>query len=89
MEKEDDLATMIVSTTDAWYDAKHPIQTSDEIRMINSLAITECPFCHGHHFHKDGFNKFRIQMYQCNDCKKKFNPLTNTTFDSHKIPISQ
>lgn len=89
MEKHDELDTMIVNTTNAWYDAKHPVQTIDEIKMINSLAIEECPFCHRRHFHRDGFNKFRIQMYQCNDCKRKFNPLTNTIFDSHKIPISQ
>ena len=89
MEKQDELDTMIVNTANAWYDAKHPAQTIDEIKMINSLAVEECPFCHCRHFHKDGFNKFRIQMYQCNGCKRKFNPLTNTMFDSHKIPISQ
>ena len=89
MEKQDELDTMIVNTANAWYDAKHPAQTIDEIKMINSLAVEECPFCHCRHFHKDGFNKFRIQMYQCNGCKRKFNPLTNTIFDSHKIPISQ
>ena len=89
MEKHDELDTMIVNTTNAWYDAKHPVQTIDEIRMINSLAIEECPFCHRRHFHRDGFNKSGIQMYQCNGCKRKFNPLTDTIFDSHKIPISQ
>ena len=47
---------MIVRTTDAWYDAKHPVQTIDEIKMINSPVIEECPFCHCSHFHKDGFN---------------------------------
>lgn len=89
MEKLDESDTMIVSTTNAWYDTKHPIQTIDEIKMINSLAIEEFPFCHRRHFHKDGFNKFRIQIYQCNECKRKFNPLTDTIFDLHKKPISQ
>ena len=31
MEKEDESDTMIVSTTNDWYDAKHPVQTIDEI----------------------------------------------------------
>ena len=56
---------MIVRTTNAWYDAKHPFQTIDEIKMINSLAIEECPFCHCRPFHKDGFSKFRSQDW-CN-----------------------
>ena len=61
IEKQDESDTMIVSTTNDWYDAKHPVQTIDEIKMINSLAIEECPFCHRRHFHKAGFNKFKIQ----------------------------
>ena len=89
MEKHDELDTMIVNTTNAWYDAKHPVQTIDEIRMINSLAVEGCPFCHRRHFHRDGFSKSGIQMYRCNGCKRKFNPLTDTIFDSHKIPVSQ
>ena len=39
MEKQDELDTMIVRTTNAWYDAKHPVKTIDEIKMINSPAI--------------------------------------------------
>lgn len=61
MEKQDELDTMIVGMANDWYDAKHPIQTIDEIEMINSLVIEECPFYHCRHFHKDGFNKFKIQ----------------------------
>lgn len=61
MEKQDELDTMIVSMANDWYDAKHSIQTIDEIEMINSPVIEECPFCHCRHFHKDGFNKFKIQ----------------------------
>ena len=29
------------------------------------------------------------QKYKCSECVKGFTPLTNTIFDSHKIPISE
>ena len=33
---------MIASAANAWYDAKHPVQTIDEIKMINGLTVEEC-----------------------------------------------
>ena len=39
MEKQDGLDTMIVGKANAWYDAKHPVQTIGEIKMINGLVI--------------------------------------------------
>ena len=88
---DDPMSRMIYGTTDSWYDAKHPVQDVDEKKMINSIGIKRCPYCHGTHFRKKGFDRNGIQRYICLEpgCGKSFNPLTRTVFDSHKIPISQ
>ena len=36
---------LISSTIREWYDAKHPITSIDEIALINSLVIKQCPYC--------------------------------------------
>jgi len=86
---DDDLSRMLLHTTESWYEAKHPAQETDERNLINGLKPAECPFCHGTRFHKDGFNRNGIQRYVCVGCGRKFNPLTGTVFDSHKIPIAE
>ena len=80
---------MILDTTDEWHEAKHPKASLDEIALINSLAVTNCPYCHSGMIKKNGKRKDGIQRFLCNDCKRKFNPLTGTLFDSRKIPISE
>lgn len=80
---------MILDTTEEWYGAKHPRTSFDEVLLINSLPVTNCPFCHSVRIKRDGKRKDGIQKFQCNDCERKFNPLTGTIFDSRKIPISE
>ena len=80
--------TLIESTALEWYEAKHRKQSLEEIAFINSIKIYSCPYCDGPVM-KNGHRKDGLQTYKCNNCGRKSNPLTNTIFDSHKIPISE
>lgn len=88
-EKKTISQKLIEETVVEWYDAKHRKVSLSEIQYINSIQLDYCPICGSKHFHKDGKRKDGINRYRCNDCKKIFNPLTNTIFDSRKIPISE
>lgn len=80
---------LIESTALEWYEAKHRKASLEEINFINSIKITSCPYCNGT-INKNGHRKLDgLQIYKCRDCLRKFNPLTGTIFDSHKIPISE
>lgn len=72
-----------------WYDAKHPKASLDEVAFINSIPIERCPFCGSVTIVKNGHRKDGIQRYLCKECNTRFTPLTNTIFDSRKIPISE
>ena len=80
--------SLIESTALEWYEAKHRKQSIEEIAFINSIKIFSCPYCDGP-IMKNGHRKDGLQIYKCSSCKRKSNPLTNTIFDSHKIPISE
>ena len=79
---------LISSTVHEWYDAKHRITSDEEIKLINSIKVDRCPYCHSLSIIRNGF-KDKIQRYYCKDCHHYFNPLTNTIFDDKKIPISE
>lgn len=83
------LSSLLLNTTEEWYKEKHRRFSVDEIKLINSLAISSCPFCGSNSFKKDGKRKDGTQTFKCNDCGRKFNPLTGTVFDSRKIPLSE
>ena len=74
-----------------WYLEKHQKAGPSEIGFINSIEIEFCPHCGSVSFRKYGKRGDGIQTYQCLDpeCKKRFNPLTNTIFDSRKIPLTE
>ena len=80
--------TLIESTALEWYEAKHRKQSLEEIEFVNSIKIYSCPYCDGP-IMKNGHRKDGLQTYRCSNCERKFNSLTNTIFDSHKIPISE
>lgn len=80
--------SLIESTALEWYEAKHRKQSLEEIAFINSIKVHSCPYCGGP-VNKNGHRKDGLQRYICRDCKRKSNPLTNTIFDSHKIPVSE
>jgi transposase-like protein len=80
---------MMVSTLAEWYDAKHREASNDEISFINSLEADCCPYCGSRSIRKDGLKKSGLRCYECAWCGRKFTPITNTIFDSRKIPLSE
>ena len=74
-----------------WYIEKHPKAGPSEIGFINSIPIDRCPHCGSPRIRKCGRRKDGIQTFQClgSGCGKRFNPLTNTIFDSRKIPLTE
>lgn len=80
---------LISYTIHEWYEAKHRLTSNEEIRMINNLSKTSCPYCGSDKIIKNGFYKNGMQRFRCNACCKRFSLLTNTIFESKKIPISE
>ena len=74
-----------------WYIEKHPKAGPSEIGFINSIPIEGCPRCGCPRVRRFGRRKDGIQTYEClgPGCGKRFNPLTNTVFDSRKIPLTE
>lgn len=74
-----------------WYVEKHPKAGPAEIGFVNSIPVEGCPRCGCPRIRKCGRRKDGIQTYECLDpgCRKRFNPLTNTIFDSRKIPLTE
>ena len=85
----DKSSPLMISTLSEWYDAKHRKVSCEEIAYINSLAITSCPYCGSSAIRRDGFKKSGLRCYECSSCGRKFSPVTNTIFDSRKIPFSE
>jgi len=80
---------LISRTIKEWYDEKHRKTSQEEISYINSLKINGCRYCDSPEFSKCGHNSLGIQRYICKSCSRKFLSLTNTIFDSKKIPLSE
>ena len=74
-----------------WYLEKHPAACPSEIGFINSIPIERCPRCGCPSIRKYGKRGDGIQTCQCLDggCGRRLNPLTNTVFDSRKIPLTE
>lgn len=87
-------ATPLQKAIDTWnqdnYDRRHPkALDQSECDWINSIPVDECRHCHSSKIFSRGKTATGIRRYQCKDCGKTFTPITNTIFDSRKIPISQ
>ncbi len=79
----------VESTVLEWYEAKHRILSNQELAFINNVEIETCPFCGSKRFSKNGHTQDGLQRFKCRSCKRRFNILTGTIFDSKKIPISE
>lgn len=86
---DDRIGGLMDSAISGWYRAKHPYTSGEEVELINSVSISRCPYCRSRLFRKYGKRRDGIQTYKCNECQRRFNPLTGTLFDSRKIPISE
>ena len=80
---------MVDSTLREWFAEKHRALTPEEASMLNSVEIRGRPHCGSARFVRDGRRADGVQKYLCRSCGKRFNPLTGTVLDSHKIPISE
>ena len=87
--ERDEGEKLVESTIIEWYLAKHRRQSKEEIDFINSSHPKSCPYCGCEHISKNGYASDGMQRFTCCRCKRRFNPLTGTIFDSRKIPISE
>jgi len=72
------------------YSHRHPIlDDMGEADFLNSYEVTKCRYCGSDLIRKEGYSDSGIQRYRCKECGKRFNILTNTVFDSHKLSISE
>lgn len=89
-KKEDltEIEKLLLSTNEEWYIAKHA-SNINEIKFLNNIKIDRCRKCGSSNIVKNGFYNSKLQKFHCKDCGKNFSPITNTIFDSRKIPISE
>lgn len=61
-------------------------QTVRELRWPNGV---QCPSCESRHVIKRGFDDTEParQRYECHDCDKRFDDLTDTIFAGHHQPL--
>ena len=62
-------------------------QTVRELRWPNGV---QCPSCESRHVIKRGFDDTEParQRYECHDCDKRFDDLTDTIFAGHHQPLN-
>ena len=80
---------MIDATISEWFEQKHRRPSAEEIAMVNSIHVAACPYCGSPDFVKDGKRPDGVQRFLCGACGKRFNPMSETVFDSKKIPMSE
>ncbi|MGE4585214.1 MAG: hypothetical protein AB7C91_11245 [Sphaerochaeta sp.] len=84
------LQALIDNCTGRDYDHRHPeIEEISEQDFFNSIDLKSCRYCGSTRIVKDGRAKNKTIRYKCKDCGKRFTAITNTIFDSHKLPISE
>ena len=88
-KKKDKDELLIEATALEWYDQKHRRPSPEEMEFVNSIPIGSCPHCGMGIIARNGKGPSGIQRYVCRCCGRFFTPLTNTIFDSRKIPISE
>lgn len=60
---------LMISTISEWYDSKHGEPSQKEVKFINHIKISDCPYCGSKEIIKDGFSKttyasFSISPYK-------------------------
>ena len=72
------------------YDHRHPaILDSGEAAFLNTYELATCRLCGSESIVKDGFSETGIRRYRCKKCGRRFTVITNTIFDSRKLPVSE
>ena len=89
-EQKTPIQQFLTDQYESRYKERHPaIKETGEERIINSVALFNCPYCTSKAFRKFGKTGNGVQRYRCNDCCRTFTPITGTIFDNHKIAISE
>ena len=84
------LQAFIDSCTERDYSHRHPaLRARGEAEWLNAHEVTACRFCGSGRITKEGCSDNGIRRYGCKDCGRRFNILTNTIFDNHRLPISE
>ena len=84
------LQSFIDECTQKNYHKRHPKPTATgEAELLNSLDVDECRRCGSSDIQRFGYTPNGIQRYKCKECMRTFTVLTNTIFDSHKIPLTE
>jgi transposase-like protein/DNA-directed RNA polymerase subunit RPC12/RpoP len=72
------------------YRKRHPKPTeTGEAELLNSFDVNECRRCGSSEIRKFGYTPNGIRRYRCKECGRTFTVLTDTIFDSHKIPLTE
>lgn len=84
------LESFIDKATGEDYSHRHTsLKESGEAIFLNSIDARFCRHCGSSDFVRNGTTSYGLYRYKCKSCGKGFTLLTNTIFDSHKLPISQ
>ena len=65
------------------------IDEMGEVGFLNSKEPLACPYCGSFSIIKQGFGENHMRRYGCKKCGRRFNILTNTIFENHKLSISE
>lgn len=90
-DKEDlsSLESFIKEEYHQHYKNHHQEIPEHEIKLLNSVEITECRHCGSKEIIRKGYNRNGVRRYKCTVCGKYFGPTTGTIFEDHKIPITE
>lgn len=84
------LESFIDLCTERDYEHRHPsVIETGEAEFLNSYELSSCRFCGSSLITKEGYSSTGVRRYKCKSCGKRFTILTNTIFDSRKLPISE
>ncbi|MDA3821184.1 MAG: hypothetical protein PF450_01040 [Bacteroidales bacterium] len=90
VENATTLQSFIDECTQNNYHKKHPKPTeTGEAELLISFDIAECRRCGSSKIQKFGYTPNGIRRYRCKECGRTFTVLTDTIFDSHKIPLTE
>ena len=65
------------------------ISETAEVDLVNAIEPQDCHHCGSSNFMRYGKDRNGIRCYKCKDCGRKFNVLTGTIFQNHKISITE
>ena len=65
------------------------VQCYETVRKLRWLNGIECPSCESNHIIKRGFDDSEqaCQRYECKECRKRFDDLSDTIFAGHHKPL--